>query len=334
MKKLLQWLLGRATARSVARWTVALAAAFAGFALAADEYPNRPIRLIVPAAPGVGLDLDARPIAQKIGEILGQSMVIDNRPAAGGIVAMETVAKAVPDGYTLAISGMSQLIAQPHLHRNLAYDVDRDFVLISVLQTLPVVLTVHPSLGAGSVKEFVAMAQARPGWITYGSQGSGTFVHLAGELFELVTATDLKHVPYGAQNPFTDVAGGHLMAMFSGIAPVIGSVRAGKLRVLAVSAKERVDIIGEVPTFIEAGVPAYDAAAWNGLLAPQGTPPAIVARLNDAAVKAVHSPEVKERMLRFGGAPVGSSPEAFAALVRSERVKWGKVIQKAKLQRD
>jgi tripartite-type tricarboxylate transporter receptor subunit TctC len=327
MSTLLKWI-------DATRLTLAVFAAFAGAAAASDDYPNRPIRIIVPAAPGVGLDLDARPIAQKIGEILQQSIVIENRPAAGGIVALESAAKAAPDGYTLVIGGVGNFVAVPLLHRKLAFDLDRDFVLISVLQTLPVVLTVHPSLGAGSVQEFLALARARPASITYGSQGNGTFIHLAGELFESVTATDLKHVPYGAQSPFTDLAGGHLVAMFSGIAPVIGNVKAGKLKVLAVSSRERVEIIGDVPTFIEAGVPAYDAAAWNGLIAPHGTPAAIVVRLNDAAVKAVHSPEVKERMLRFGGAPVGSSPEAFAALVRTERVKWGKVIQDAKLQAD
>ena len=317
-----------------ARWTMAVFAAFASAAAAADDYPNRPIRVIVAAAPGTGLDLDARPIAQKMGEILQQSIVIENRPAASGIVALESAAKAAPDGYTLVIGGVGAFVAVPLLHRKLAVDLDRDFALISVLQTLPMVLTVHPSLGAGSVQEFVAMARARPASITYGSQGNGNFTHLAGELFESVTATDLKHVPYGAQSPFADLAGGHVMAMFSGIAPVIGNVRAGKLKVLAVSSRERVEIIGDVPTFIEAGVPAYDAAAWNGLVAPRGTPAAIVARLNGAAVKAVHSPEVKERMLRFGGVPVGSSPEAFAELVRTERVKWGKVIQDAKLQVD
>ena len=222
----------------------------------------------------------------------------------------------------------------PSLHRKLPFDLDRDFVPISVMQRLPMVLTVHPSVGAGSVQEFVAMAKARPASITFGSQGNGTWVHLAGEFFESVTGADLKHVPYGAQSPFSDLAGGHVMAMFSGIAPVIGNVNAGKLKILAVSSRERVEVIRDVPTFIEAGVSAYDAAAWNGLFAPRGTPAAIVTQLNAAAAKAVHSPEVKERMLRFGGVPVGSSPEEFDALIRTERVKWGKVIQDAKLQLD
>ena len=178
------------------------------------------------------------------------------------------------------------------------------------------------------------MAKARPGEITFASQGNGTFVHLAGELFKAVAGVDLKHVPYGSQSPFNDLAGGHVMAMFSGIAPVIGNVRAGKLKILAVSSKQRVDLIADVPTFIEAGVPAYEASAWNGLLAPRGTAAAIIARLNAEAAKAVQAPEVKERMLRFGGVPIGSTPVEFAEFLRAERSKWGKLIREAKLQLD
>jgi len=301
---------------------------------AAQDYPAQPIRLIVPGPAGVGVDLDARPIAQKMAEFLRQPIVIENRPAAGGIVAMEMTAKAAPDGYTLIVAGSGPLASFQYLYRKLPYDPERDFVPISLMQVLPAVLTVHPSLGANSVQELIAMAKARPGEITFASQGNGTFVHLAGELFKSVTGTDLKHIPYGSQSPFNDLAGGHVMAMFSGIAPVIGNVRAGKLKILAVSSKQRVGILGDVPTFIEDGVPAYEASAWNGLLAPRGTPAAIVARLNAEAARAVQAPEVKERMLRFGGAPVGSTPEEFAEFLRAERSKWGKLIREAKLQLD
>jgi len=303
-------------------------------AVAADDYPAQPIRLMIPGPAGVGIDLDARPIAQKMSELLRQPLVIENRPAAGGIVAMETVAKATPDGYTLIVAGIGPLAAFPYLYRKLSYDPERDFVPISLMQVLPAVLTVHPSLGVNSVQELVELAKARPGEITFASQGNGTFVHLAGELFRAVTGTDLKHIPYGSQSPFNDLAGGHVMAMFSGIAPVIGNVRAGKLKILAVSSKQRVDLIAGVPTFIEAGFPAYDASAWNGLLAPRGTPAAVVARLNAEAAKAVNAPEVRERMLRFGGVPVGGSPEEFAEFLRAERAKWGKLIRATKLQLD
>jgi tripartite-type tricarboxylate transporter receptor subunit TctC len=301
---------------------------------AAQDYPAQPIRLMVPGPAGVGVDLDARPIAQKMAELLRQPIVIENRPAAGGIVAMELTAKAVPDGYTLIVAGIGPLAAFPYLYRKLSYDPERDFIPVSLMQVLPAVLTVHPSLGANSVRELIAMAKTRAGEITFASQGNGTFVHLAGELFKAVAGVDLKHIPYGTQSPFNDLAGGHVMAMFSGIAPVIGNAKAGKLRILAVSSKQRVGILGDVPTFIEAGVPAYEASAWNGLLAPRGTPAAIITRLNAEAVRAVQATEVKERMLRFGGEPVGSSPEEFVEFLRVERSKWGKLIREAKLQLD
>jgi tripartite-type tricarboxylate transporter receptor subunit TctC len=303
-------------------------------AAAADEYPTQPIRLLIPGPAGVGIDLDARPIAQKMSELLGQPLVIENRPAAGGMLAMEATAKAAPDGYTLIVAGIGPLAAFQYLYRKLSYDPERDFVPVSLMQVLPSVLTVHPSLGVNSVAELIALAKARPGEITFGSQGHGTFVHMAAEAFKAAAGIDLKHIPYGAQSPFNDLAGGHVMMMFSGIAPVIGNVRAGKLKILAVSSKQRVGLIADVPTFIEAGVPAYDVSAWNGLVAPRGTPAAIVARLNIEAAKAVHAPDVKERMLRFGGVPVGSTVEEFAEFLRVERAKWGKLIREAKLQLD
>jgi tripartite-type tricarboxylate transporter receptor subunit TctC len=318
---------------AVARFALMLLLTAAANA-AAQDYPAQPIRLMVPGPAGVGVDLDARPIAQKMAELLRQPIVIENRPAAGGIVAMELTAKAVPDGYTLIVAGIGPLAAFPYLYRKLSYDPERDFIPVSLMQVLPAVLTVHPSLGANSVRELIAMAKTRAGEITFASQGNGTFVHLAGELFKAVAGVDLKHIPYGTQSPFNDLAGGHVMAMFSGIAPVIGNAKAGKLRILAVSSKQRVGILGDVPTFIEAGVPAYEASAWNGLLAPRGTPAAIITRLNAEAARAVQATEVKERMLRFGGEPVGSSPEEFAEFLRVERSKWGKLIREAKLQLD
>src|SRR3989475_10516105 len=270
-------------------------------AVAAADYPSRPIRFIVPGPAGVGIDLDARPIAQKMAELLRQPLVIENRPAAGGILAMEATARAAPDGYTLIVAGIGQLASFQYLYRKLPYDPERDFTPVSLMQVLPSVLTVHPSLGVSSVRELIALAKARPGEITFASQGNGTFVHMAGEFFKAVTGVDLRHIPYGAQSPFNDLAGGHVMAMFSGIAPVIGNAKAGKLKILAVSSKQRVDLIAGVPTFTEAGVPAYDVSAWNGLVAPRGTPAAVVARLHAQAAKAVQGPEVEGGQLRLGG---------------------------------
>jgi len=298
------------------------------------QYPERPIRVLVPAAVGTGLDLDARAITEKMSARLGQPLVMENRPAAGGIVAMDMASKAAPDGYTVVIAGAGALAAFPYLYSKLPYDAERDFVPVSLMQVLPIVAAVHPSLGVESLQELIAMARARPGEITFASQGNGTFVHLAGELFKAVAGVDLKHVPYGAQSPITDLAGGHVKAMFTGIAPVFANFKAGNVKILAVSARERIAIIGAVPTFIEAGVPAYDAAAWNGIVAPRGTPAAAVARLNAVAAHAVNDQEVKERMLRFGGVPVGSTPEEFTSFLRAERAKWSKLIREAGLRLD
>jgi tripartite-type tricarboxylate transporter receptor subunit TctC len=318
------------------RWAASLAALLLlGFGQAQGaEYPSRSIRVLVPAAPGTGLDLDARAIAQKMSELLQQPLVIENRPAAAGVLAMESAAKAAADGYTLVIAGAGPLAAHPYLYTRLPYDPERDFVPVSLMQMVPTVLAVHASLGLNSVQELLAMARARPGQISFASQGNGTYVHLAGELFKTVARVDLKHVPYGSQSPFPDLAGGHVQAMFTGIAPLFPSVKSGKVKILAVSAVQRVSVINDVPTFAEAGLPEYEASAWNGLIAPRGTPAAIVARLNAEAAKAVNHPEVKERMLRFGGLPVGGTSEEFAIFLRAERAKWGKLIREAGLRMD
>ena len=294
-------------------------------------YPNQAVRVLVTAPVGAGLDLDARAITQKVSELLRQSVVVENRPAAAGMVAMEALSKAPADGYTLAITGTSTLAALPHLHSKLPYDPERDFVPICLMQILPVTVGVSASLGIDSVQELITRARARPGELTFASQGAGTFVHLAGELFQSVARVDLKHVPYGTQSPFPDLAGGHVHAMFTGVAPLFAGVKGGKVRILAVSSRERLAVMPDVPTFAEAGVPAYEASAWNGLIAPRGTPAAVVSRLHAVAVEAIHHAEVKDRMLKFGGFPVGGTPEEFAAFIRSERAKWGKLILERKL---
>jgi tripartite-type tricarboxylate transporter receptor subunit TctC len=321
-----------------ARWTAffgGLACCLAAVTVTRSaEYPIQPVRVLVPAPVGTGLDLDARAIAQQMSELLRQPLVIENRPAAAGMVAMEIAAKAAPDGYTLVVAGPGALAANPYLYSRLPYDPERDFVPISLMQILPIALGIHASLGVNSVQELIARAKARPGEITFASQGNGTFVHLAGELFKSVAGVPLKHVPYGAQSPFPDLAGGHVDSMFTGVAPLFASVKSGKVKLLAISAPQRVAVIGDVPTFAEAGVPGYEASAWNGLVAPRGTPAAIISRLNAVAVKAVNHPDVKERMLKFGGVPAGSTPEEFAVFLASERVKWGKLIRETGLRLD
>jgi tripartite-type tricarboxylate transporter receptor subunit TctC len=311
----------------------ALASGLRGIAFAAG-YPDRPVHVFLPVAAGTGLDVDARVTMEKFAELLGQSVVIENRPQAGGNVAMSEVSKAVPDGYTLIAAGIGPAVANAYLYKNPGYDTQRDFVPISLMQILPSVLVVHPSLGVNSVQELITLAKEKPGDITYGSQGVGTFVHLAVEQFMATTGTKLTHVPYGRQNPFSDLAGGHVKLMISGVAPVMGFIKSGMVKALVVSAKERISVLPDVPTAAEAGIPEFQAYTWNGLFAPRGTPEPILARLNADIGKAVLSPSVKERMARFGGYPAPGTPAEFVSFLDAERAKWSKVIMQAKVQLD
>jgi tripartite-type tricarboxylate transporter receptor subunit TctC len=301
---------------------------------AADVYPERPVRVYLPVAAGTGLDVDARSSMEKFADELGQPIVIINQPQAGGNVAMAEVAKAERDGYTLIAAGLGPAVANAYLYKQLGFDPQHDFAPVSLMQMLPSVLVVHPSLGVGSVAELIALAKAKPGEITYASQGIGTFVHLAVEQFMAVTGVKLTHIPYGRQNPFTDLAGGHVNMMISGIAPVMGFIQAGTIKPLVVSAKERVGVLSDVPTAAEAGVPQFQAYAWNGLLAPHDTPGPILARLNRDIGKAVLSPAVKGRMQKFGGYPAPGTPAEFASFLDAERAKWSKVIADAKVHLD
>lgn len=314
------------------RVLMACAALVAGTCGAAESYPARAIRLIVPGPPGTGVDVDARVVAQKMAEVMRASIVIDNVPAAGGIVAMDATRKAAPDGYTMAIAGIGPLAAFPYLHKTLPYDAERDFVPVSLLQILSSIIVVHRSSGITSVQDLIVRAAEAPGKLTFASQGYGTFVHLAGEYFMLLTGAKLTHVPYGAKNPIPDIVGGHVNMMFTGVAPVIGAVRAGELKILAVSSRARLEILPDVPTFAEAGLPAYDAGAWIGLIVPRGTTAEIVAQLNAAAVKAVNSTDAKARMTAFGNTPVGSTSVEFEAFIRAEQGRWSKVIRDANVK--
>jgi tripartite-type tricarboxylate transporter receptor subunit TctC len=320
--------------RSVLAFAAATALAASWRRSSAAAYPDRPVRTYLPVAAGTGLDVDARVSLDKFAEELGQPVVVVNQPQAGGNVAMAEVAKAEPDGYTLIAAGLGPVVANAFLYKTLGFDPQRDFAPISLMQVLPSVLVVHPSLGVGSVRELIALAKAKPGEITYGSQGVGTFVHLAVEQFMAVTGVKLTHVPYGRQNPFTDLAGGHVNMMISGIAPVMGFIQAGTVKPLVVSAKQRVGVLPDVPTAAEAGVADFQAYAWNGLLAPRGTPEPILDRLNRDIGKAVMSPQVKGRMEKFGGYPAPGTPAEFVAFLDAERAKWSKVIADAKVHLD
>jgi tripartite-type tricarboxylate transporter receptor subunit TctC len=300
----------------------------------AEGYPDRPVRMYVPAAAGTGIDVDARAIMAGLADTLGQPVVIVNQPQASGNLAMIEVARAEPDGYTLIAAGLGPVVANAYLFKEIGFDAQHDFVPVSLMQMLPSVLVVHPSLGVNSVAELIALARQKPGEITYGSQGLGTFVHLAVEQFMAVTGIKLTHIPYARQSPFTDLAGGHVKVMISGIAPVMGFISAGTVKPLVVSAQQRVGVLPNVPTAAESGIPQFQAYAWNGLLAPRGTPEPIVARLNRDIGKAVMAPAVKGRMEKFGGYPAAGTPTEFATFLEAERAKWSKVIADAKVHLD
>ena len=290
-------------------------------------YPDRPVKVIHGFAAGGGADILLRTIIPAVSENLGQQIIVEYRPGAGGNLAMEAVAKAAPDGYTL-LMGTPGLATNPSLYATLPFDPLKDFVPISLVGTVPNVLIVAPSLPVKSVADLIALARAKPGSLNYASPGVGTSLHLAGELFKLDTGTDIVHVAYkGGSQAQTDVMGGQVQMMFNVLPSALPQVQAGTLRALAVTGKTRAESLPNVPTMIEAGVPGYTALTWNGLLAPAGTPPEIVARLNDAIVKAMRSPAMKDLLGKIGQDPAWSTPEEFAAFLREETAKWTKVIR-------
>jgi tripartite-type tricarboxylate transporter receptor subunit TctC len=309
--------------------TVVLAAlmlVFGATALA-QEYPAKPIRVVVPFPPGGGTDLMARSVMQKLGESLGATMIIDNRGGAGGSIGSDIVAKSPADGYTLLIISGAHAI-NPSLYPKLPYDSVRDFAPVTMFTSGPGLLVVHPSVPAKTVKEFIALAKSRPGQLNYASAGIGTPPHLAGELFKTMAGVDIVHVPYKGNGPaYTDLIGGHVSVMFPTIPTAIPHVRAGKLRALAVTTRSRTPIAPELPPISESGVPGYDVSSWYGLLAPAGTPAAVVSRLQREIAKVLRSPDVGEKLTAQGLDLVGSTPDAFAAVIKSEIMKWAKVVK-------
>jgi tripartite-type tricarboxylate transporter receptor subunit TctC len=293
----------------------------------AQEYPAKAIRVVVPFPPGGGTDLMARSIMQKLGEILGTTVVIDNRGGAGGSIGSELVAKSPADGYTVLIVSGAHAI-NPSIYPKLPYDSVRDFAPVTMFTSGPGLLVVHPSVPAKSVKEFVALAKSRPGQLNYASAGIGTPPHLAGELFKTMAGVNIVHVPYKGNGPaYTDLLGGHVSVMFPTIPTAIPHVRAGKLRALAVTTQKRTAITPELPTISESGVPGYDVSSWYGLLAPAGTPPAVVAKLQREIARVLRLPDVSEKLTSQGLDLVGNTPDEFAAIIKSEIVKWAKVAK-------
>ena len=311
----------------------ALGVAFAAvLPAAAQDYPNRPIRFIVPYPPAGGTDVVARILAEPLGAALGQTIIIDNRGGAAGNLGTDLAAKAPADGYNILFTLSSHTI-NPKLYDKLPFDVEKDFAPISLAAMIPQILVVHPSVPANSVKELIALAKANPGKLNYASVGTGSPGHIAGELFKLKTGVDIVHIPYKGGGPaVVDTIGGQVQLLFVSMPAAWQHVKAGKLKAIAVTSAKRSVAAPDVPTIAESGVPDYVVDSWYGALAPAKTPPAAVARLNAAFVKVLEDPLVRERLLAQGAEAAPSTPAEFDRLIRDELQKWDFVIRTAKIK--
>jgi tripartite-type tricarboxylate transporter receptor subunit TctC len=306
--------------------SVIAAASVAPFA-GAQSYPVKPVRIILSVPAGATPDMTARLVTPGLASALGQPMVVDNRGGAGGLIGAEIASKATPDGYTVFISSPGALTILPHL-RKVPYDTLKDFAPVGLISVGPFVLIVYPAFPAQSVKELIALAKAQPGKLNCASAGNGVANHLALELFKQMAGVDITHVPYkGAPQAVTDVLAGQMDMMFNSILPVLGHIRAGRLRALGIASNKRSAQLPDVPTMSEAGVPGFVAENWFGMFAPARTPKPIIARLNQALVKVVRSPEIQKRFAALGADAIGSSPEEFAAFVRRDMEKYAKVVR-------
>jgi tripartite-type tricarboxylate transporter receptor subunit TctC len=306
----------------------ALFTAFAAHALA-QSYPARPIRYIVGQAPGGSSDTLARIVTPRVAEGLGQQIVVDNRPGATGIIGAEVVARATPDGYTL-LQVSTSISTNPAVHPKLPYDAARDFAPIALITQQPNLFLVHPSLPVRNIKELIAYAKAKPGQLNFASSGTGGSQHLAGELFKSMTGIEMTHIAYKGTPPaLVDVLAGRVPLMSSTMPPALPHVKTGKVRAIAVTSAKRSPAVPDVPTVAESGVPGYEAIAWQGLVAPAGTPRPIIARINAEFVKVLKQPDIITKLNEQGYETVASTPEFFAQHIRSELVKWTKVIKAA-----
>ena len=308
---------------------LALIAPLAG----AQDYPNRPLRLIVTVPPGGAADFIARLVGAKLAESLGQPVLVENRGGAGGTIAADAVAKAAPDGYTLLQNSITTHGVGPHLYSKLPYDPVKDFAPVSGLALLPLVMAVNADLPARSVSEL--MTHAKGSQLNFASSGNGGAPHMAAELFKSVTGTPMTHVPYKGSGPaVADLIGGRVQVMFDAAPSLIAHIRAGKLRVLAAASRERNRLLPEVPTFAELGHPQVAVSLWYGLLAPAGTPRGVIERLNREVTRALETAEVRERLLAQGADPMPGTPEAFAGFMREEMAKWAPVVKQAGVKLD
>ena len=314
--------------RQYIRIFVFLAACLLSMSAAVGAYPENPIRWVIPFPAGGGADIVGRVVAHKLSEIVGQQVVIDNRGGASGNIAAELVARAAPDGYTLLMPHASIQTVNAALYEKLSYDPEKDFVPITLLTTVPNMLAVHPSVPVRSTKEFIALAKKFPGKLTFGSSGNGTAGHLANELLKSEAGINTLHVPYkGAAPALVGLLSGEVDSLITNVSVLLPMIRAGKVRALAVASLKRAGPVPDIPTLAESGLPGFDADSWYGLVAPAGTPAAIVSMLHGAVVKALRDPAVQAQLTKVGAVTIGNTPEEFRQRVRVDAAKWARVIK-------
>ncbi len=311
-----------------------LAATLAGFCASAQTYPTRPVRIVVPFAAGGPADVYARFMSQRLQEALGQNFVVDNRPGAGSVIGTDAVAKSAPDGYTLLLMSNAHTVNET-LIQNKPFQLMRDFVAVAPINYSDLVLVANPAVPASTLSALIAQAKAQPGKINYASSGPGTPYHMAGELFKSMAGIYLVHIPYrGSSGARTDVIGGQVDVMFDAVTTMAEQIKAGKVKALATTGKQRSDVLPDVPTMTEAGVKGYDATIWLGLMAPKGTPKAVVDRLNAAVSKIAGAPEVKQLWSKQGAVPMVMSAEVFDKYAHDDIDKWARVIKLANIKVD
>jgi tripartite-type tricarboxylate transporter receptor subunit TctC len=310
-----------------------LAVGLPAVASAQETYPSQPIRFIVPFSPGGSTDIVARLIGEELSERVGQPVVVENRPGAGGNIGADEVANAEPDGYTMLMGTTGVMSINESLYPELSYNAAEDFAPVAHVASLTNVLAVSPDVPADSVEELIAYAKENPGELTFASSGVGAATHLVGELFKSATDTDIVHIPYkGSGQAMTDLLSGNVSMMFDQIASSVSNIKAGKLKALGVTSSERSEALPEVPTIAEAGVPGFEALSWSGVVVPAGTPQPVIDRLNQEINAILETPEMQARFAELGADTVGGSPEDFAEHIAAEREKWSKVIEEADIR--
>jgi len=314
---------------SVRLWFV-IFAALASSGAAAQQYPVKPVRIVVGFTPGGGNDVISRLVASNLTAAFGRQFVVENRPGAGGMIAAELVAKSPPDGYTLFLAGVATHGINPNLQKNVPYDAVRDFDPVCLMASAPALLAVHPSLPSRTVKQFIAFAKARPGQLNYASSGHGSSSQLSAELFNSMAGTKIQHVPYkGIGAASTDLLSGQVQVMFNAAAALLVHTRSGRMRALGIGSLQRIPAIPDIPTLSESGVPGYQSGSWYGFVVPAGTPRAIIDRLSRETAAAVKSPDISSKLSAEANLVIGSSPEEFSAHIKGELARIGKVIRDA-----